>query len=335
MTNYYKDDYNLISQKIDIIIKEFEKKITESVINETKIIDNLYEKILNNNITIRQANDEDIKTILNNLNYIKNYLNKIKEKFIEILRKEMDIKENGYFISDNDISSKQELFSKIIEKTKKINEQLDNDEYIDTAFDKVMSNIIRNFTKIIKYMDQQKEQLFPLNEDVLQETIFPLEIQNKMKDDIRVAGVEIINKIRRENNYYLKENQEVIKEFLDKNKEDLDKIILELDNLFSVIKLKRLALNYEIAFNSSLEKTKNEINRNYLLSDEYLSTLSDEDKIKELLRNFHIDEQHLPYCLSTAPSREIYLTRFVDEIKSKSKTQGYLTKYNIIIYILV
>jgi len=329
MTNYYKDEYNSISQKVAIIIKEFEKKIDESVEKEMKIIDNLYEKILNNNFTIRLANDEDIKIILNNLNKTNKYLNEIKEKIIEYLRKEMNIKENGYFISNYDIKSKQESFSKIIEKAKKIIEQLDNDEYIDTTFDAVMSNIIRNFTKIIKYMDQQKENLFPLNEDALKKSTFTLEIQSKMKDDISVAGVEILNKIRRENNYYLEEKQKVIKDFLDKNKEDLDKIILELDNLFSVVKLERLALNYEIAFNSSLEKTKNEINKNYLLSDEYLSTLSDEDKIKVLLRNFHVDEQHLPYCLSRVPLHEVYLTRFVDEIKSKSKTKGYLTKYNI------
>ena len=170
---------------------------------------------------------------------------------------------------------------------------------------------------------------FPLNEDVLKETAFPFQIQRKMKDVIIEDGVNIINKIRLENNYYLEENKKVIKEFLDKNKENLDKIILELDNLFSVVNLEKLAHNYEVAFNSSLEKTENEINKNYLLSNEYLSTLSDEDKIKELLRNFRIDEQHLPYCLSRIPLHEIYLTKFVDEIKSKSKTQGYLTKYNI------
>jgi len=59
-----------------------------------KMIDNLYEKILNNNFIIKQDNNEDIQIILNNLNYTKNYLNEIKAKIIEILRKEMDIKES-------------------------------------------------------------------------------------------------------------------------------------------------------------------------------------------------------------------------------------------------
>ncbi len=329
LENYYKDEYKLISNKVDIIIKEFETKITESIAKEMKIIDNLYEKIENNNFTIKQANDEDIKTILNNLYYTKNFLKEIKEKIIEKLKKEMDIKANGYFISDTDMKSNQDSFSKIIEKALKISEQLDNDEFIDTIFDEVMSNIIRNFTKIMKYMDQQKEELFPLNEDVLLKSSFTSEIQNDMKNNITNAGVDILNKIRLENDYYLDAKQRVIKDFLDKNKEDLDRTVLELDNLFSVVNLEELARLYDEALNNFLEKTKNEINGNYLLSDEYFSTLSDDEKIKELLRHFHVDEQHLPYCISRVPLHEIYLTRFVDEISKKSKTQGYITKYNI------
>ena len=70
----------------------------------------------------------------------------------------MDIKAYGYFISDYDLNSNKESFSQALEKLLKISEQLDNDEYIDTAFTEVMRSIIRNFTKIIKYMDQQKEE---------------------------------------------------------------------------------------------------------------------------------------------------------------------------------
>jgi hypothetical protein len=53
--------------------------------------------IFDSTLTINQANDEDLKTFLNNLNETKNYLKEIKAKIIEALRK-MDIKTNGYFI---------------------------------------------------------------------------------------------------------------------------------------------------------------------------------------------------------------------------------------------
>ena len=158
LINYYKDEYNLISNKVDIIIKKFERKITDSITKEMKNIINLYEKNENNNFIIKEANDEDLKIILNNLYETKNYLKEIKDKIIEKLRKEMDIKAYGYFISDYDLNSNKESFSQALEKLLKISEQLDNDEYIDTAFTEVMRSIIRNFTKIIKYMDQQKEE---------------------------------------------------------------------------------------------------------------------------------------------------------------------------------
>ena len=101
-----------------------------------------------------------MKTILDNLYYTKNFLKDIKEKIIEKLRKEMDIKANNYFISDYDLKSNQETFSKILEKAKKISELLDNDEYIDITFDEVMSNIIRNFTKIMSIWTNKKKNYF-------------------------------------------------------------------------------------------------------------------------------------------------------------------------------
>ena len=325
LSNYYKDDYNLIYQKVDITIKEFENKMNESITKEMKIIDYLYKTIENNNFTIKEANDEDIKTLLNNLNYTRDYSKEIEEIIIEKLREEMDIKSNGYFISDYDKNSNQEKFSKIIDESLKIAETLNNDEYIDTVFDEVMRNIKENFTEIIKYMDKQKEELFPLNEDVLNQSAFTPEIQNNMKINITNAGKEILKKIQKENNYYLEEKQRIIKEVLDENKEYLDKIILDLETIFSARKMEELAQLYETAFNSCLEKTKNEIKENSNLSDEYFIAYPKDDKIEEILRDFHIDKQELYNPTSIV----FHIKRFEDEIASKSKTQGYLTKYNI------
>ena len=156
LSNYYKDEYNLIKPKIDEIVTIFEEKLTESLQKEIKIIDNLYEKIENNNFTIKQANDENIKTILNNLYYTKNFIKEVIEKIKEKVRKEMDIKPNGYFISDYDLNVNKETYSEIINKASQISSQLDNDEFIDTAFDEVMKNINNNYTSIIKNMEKKK-----------------------------------------------------------------------------------------------------------------------------------------------------------------------------------
>ena len=329
LTNYYKDEFNLISSKIEPILNTFEKKINESIENELKIINNLYEKIECKNYTIKESNEEDLKNILNNLYYIKNFLKEIREKIIKKVRLEMDIKGNGYFISDYDLNSDQEVFIKIIDKALIIAKQLDNDELIDFNFDEVMKNVNSNFTNILKYMDQQKEEIFPLNEDSLKATYFKTEFQKEIRDKINDAGVQINNKIRRENNYYLEHKQKLIDEFVQNNKDTLEEIVIYLDNLFSIVKMEELSNLYEKALNSSLETTKEEINYNRELAKEYFGTLSNKTELLKILRTYLVDEANLPYCISRRPGHEVYLTDFADSITSISKTDGYISKYNI------
>ena len=154
-----------------------------------------------------------------------------------------------------------------------------------------------------------------------------------MKNNIVELGVNILNKIRRENNFYLELKEDVVSKFLANNKEFLNNLTLELDTLFSAVNLEELANLYENAFKSCLEKTKREIKTNELLSNEYFNNLidiyKDNNKLIELLNNFHTDPQHLVYCLSRRRHHEVYLTSFVDSITSKIKTEGYLNKYKI------
>jgi len=329
LTNYYKDEYNLIYPKVEKIINKFEEKINESIQKEMKIINNLYEKIENKNYTIKESNGEDLKKILNNLYYVKNFLEELKEKIIKKIKNELDIKPNGYFISDYDLNSNEDSFNKIIERISVIVKQLDNDELIDVCFDDVMKSIDNNFTSILKYMDKQKEEFFPLNEDVLKSSDFKTEFQNEMKDKIIQEGVQIYNKIKKENNYFLEKKQELIDEFVTNNKNLLENIVLKLDNLFSVVKIEELSNLYEKAFNSSLMTTKSEINNNMKLAEEYFETISKKELLLELLKKYNVDEKHLPYCISRVPFHEVYLTRFVDTITAIYKTTGYITKYNI------
>ena len=328
LTNYYINEYNLISSKIEDILNKFEEKINESIEREIKIINILYEKIENKNYTIKESNEEDLKNILNNLYYIKNFLDELKEKIIKKVRYEMELKPNGYFISDYDIKSNKEAFTKIIDKASSISKQLDNDELIDINFDQVFKRINSNFTNILKYMDKQKEELFPLNEDALKTTYFKTEFQRELKSKINDQGVSILNKIRRENTYYLESKQNITDSFIQNNKANLEELVIELDNLFSIVKLEELANLFEKALNSSLDTTKNEINFNRELAKEYFGTISNKTALLEILRTYHVDEKHLPFCISRTPGHEVYLTSFTDSITSISKTDGYISKYN-------
>jgi hypothetical protein len=65
----------------------------------------------------------------------------------------MEIKDNGYLISNYDISSNNDSFYDVIEKSTDIANALDNDEYIDKAFDEIMTIFEDNFTNILKEID--------------------------------------------------------------------------------------------------------------------------------------------------------------------------------------
>ena len=60
LTNYYKDEFNLISPQVEKLLNNFEEKLNESVEKELRIINNLYEKIESGNYTIREANEENL-----------------------------------------------------------------------------------------------------------------------------------------------------------------------------------------------------------------------------------------------------------------------------------
>ena len=192
-----------------------------------------------------------------------------------------------------------------------------------------MGNINNNFTTILKYADKQKEELFPLKEDVLNSKDFKIEFQNEMRDKIIDSGVQIYTKIKRENDYFLEKKQNIIDEFIQNNKKELDDIIIKLDSIFSIVKIEELANLYELAFNSSLQLTKNEINSNMDLAEEYFKTLSDKELLLKILRTYLVDEKNLPYCISRRPAHEVYLTQFEDTITSIKKSNGYINKYNI------
>ena len=221
LNNYYKKEYNLIKPQVDLLVKNFETNLIECLQNESKIIDNLYKKIENKYFIIQNLTDEDYQRMINNLYYIKNAISEIMNKIKDRISKEIDIKDSGYFISNNDINSNNDSFYNIIDKSLNIFNKLCNNENIDKSFDQVMINFRKNCANIIKDMDKQKEELFILNEDVLRESLFTKREENNIQQNISELGVDILNKIKNENNYYLTQRKETIDKFLKENKQYL------------------------------------------------------------------------------------------------------------------
>ena len=190
-----------------------------------------------------------------------------------------------------------------------------------------------NYTSIIKYMDKIREEQFPLNEDVLKDGFFSSNEQEIMFNDISQTGISISQGIINENDDYLKSLKNAVETFLKNNQNDLNELMLNLTILFSEESLKNLSDLYDNAFESCLEKIKNDIETNKILSNDYFQNLSnivkDNNQIINLLKSFKTDEQNMPYILVRwSRWHYVYLKNFIDSITSKSKTQSYLNKYN-------
>ena len=329
--NYYKDEKDLIVSKVDSLIKNFEQSFTISIEGEIKILDIISEKLRIKNYTIEYDDEDDLKAFQNNLYNIKNNLKEIKEKIVTKIKNEMNLKDNGYFTKEEEINNNNISYSDVIEKALETAKNLDNDQYIDIVFDQIMIHFRENFTNIQKFMDKQKESLFPINEDALiNDTFSPFEKEN-MKIDINTRGINLLNEIMHENKDYLDKKNKIVDEFLKNYKDKLFELTYNLDSFFSEDKLEELAYLYDIAYYSYLNTIKKDLEENEILAFDYFDNISElvtnNEAIIELLNNYHTDEEHLVQIINYEPGHITTLTKFEDFITSKYKTQGYITKY--------
>ena len=328
LMNYYKDEYNLINPEVEKTLKEFEDSITNSLQKQNIIINSLYEKIENGNYTIEDANPEEIKVIKNNLNYIKNYMNEIISKIEEKVKKEMEIKDNGYLLSDYDINSNMERSNDVINNAKEIAKKLDNDSFIDKIFDEIMTNFRQNYTNIQKFMDTEQKEKFTLNEQVLRTEHFSGDVLNKMERDINQNGVSILNGIRKENEEYIKEKDRIIAEFIKDEQDYLNKLTFEIDSLFTEKKLGELANLYDTAYKSCITNTKDELNSNKNSASTYynnmVSYFNNNDALLNKLKQYKSDKNTL---LKHNPYSSLREYTFKDTIMYKYRTDLCLSKY--------
>ena len=184
-----------------------------------------------------------------------------------------------------------------------------------------------NITGIIKDMEKQKENQFPLQENVLKYGLFDDDAKEKIKDEINKIKVKVNTDINKENDFYMNKTRQAIKDFEENDIEKLNNIILDLDVFFSREKLKNFADMFEIAYNSILEKMSEEIIHNEKLAkkyfDEFVKVIDDNNYIKNLINNrYTIDS-----WIYSGGWRDYKYIEYLN-ILDKKTTSGYLLKYN-------
>jgi hypothetical protein len=94
-------------------LEKFENVNFESIKKQMKLINNLNNLLENKNLSIENSTEEEYKKLISNLHNSNYYINNIIDLFKQKVENEMDLK-NGYFISQYDIDSNNEEFTRII-----------------------------------------------------------------------------------------------------------------------------------------------------------------------------------------------------------------------------
>ena len=333
LANYYLDEEELIFSNVDSLINNFTENLTKSIKEEQSKIDNLLEKLEDEEIiyVIENESEDDKNLLITNLKDTKVIINSIIEKVEELIKGEMNIKENGHLTSDKDIKSMTDSYNTDITEGLETALLLDNDESIDKDFDKSYGEFRQNYTKLMINDRKKLEEQSPFLDNTLEDTLFSN--KENLEKSVTNLGSQIIDSIKDENDDYLKKANAKIHDFLIKHNKTLNELMLNFTTVFSEDTLKELADSYELAFHSSFNKLNNDIENNQKLANDYFSLLadlfSDDNKIVNLLKTFETDAAHLPYYLYYWSRRHyVYFTKFTDYINKKSKTRVYLNKYN-------
>ena len=326
LENYYINEKNFIVSKVQEILGKFEESTINSLQNELKTVNILYNNLENKTYTINSANDDEYELLKINLNDSKRYIYDIIKKVKDFVTEEIGLKNNGYFINDNDLNANNKSFSYVIADSKDISRKLDNDELIDKKFDEIMINFRENYTNIIKYMEKEKLQQFVLDEDTLKDSLFTEIDKSNIKNKMEDLRANVINKVIEENNYYLDNIQSNITDFNNKDLHQVNDIISNLDIIyFSEDSLKTLYKLFDSAFKSCLNKIQKGIQTNEQLAKNYFdylyNVINDNNYLYNLLNSYKIGE--IP---SRYKRKRFYYK--VDTIYQKQKTRAYLSKYN-------
>ena len=273
LSNYYKAETEKILPLVNGTYIHFYEKTNEFIQRTNNKLNNISERITKDNLIITSSTPEEKNKVLN---YIKNIQGKIEEimSIIENKFKEsINIKENGYFETQEEIKEKIQYFDKIISKAFNITKIFDNNELIDLNYNKIMTNFKDNLLSIFNYMDNSLKENFPIEENVLSISLFNKVYINKIDESFKSEKVNIVTFLKKENKEYLETIENIFNSFITNNATHFTQINSKILNDFNEIILENLIKS----FNDMISVTFNNINQiieiNKNLGTEYLNNV--------------------------------------------------------------
>ena len=284
LSNYYLDNkntsYYLFIKEIINILDNYNKRERETIIPLTnKIISNFYEK----NIAFAQKINSKLNYIsekLKNRVLLLNYSSKeeFNQTLIYIQNSQSKINEilriiKNKFNETININENNNNFHNIKAKAINISKTLDNNDLIDTAFDKVITNFREQFLFLLKNMENSLKEKFPLEENVLSCSFFDNIFIKQIDDYFNTEKSNIINYIKNENYDYLSAMDQIFNSFLSNNEKLINQKITDILNDFSDLILDNLNKTYSETLSLTFVRIDQILGKNVNLGNDYLTAV--------------------------------------------------------------
>ncbi len=164
-------------------------------------INDIYSKF-NNYFLLNDLENENIKSNINNsINNITNIIRNLQDE----IKKKKTNKKIGFNISDSEIINSKNKFNEILNHLLNTCSNIDNLDIndVDITYDRIMNDFKDNMTKLLIFLEDEKNNKFPLSEDILNDTFFSSEEKKNIKNNIFELSNNIINEIKENYNIYL------------------------------------------------------------------------------------------------------------------------------------
>ena len=116
MEKYYINEKSIIDSLLNSLFNDFSNKFLESLKLYQSLLDNLVNKLKNKSLYINKCTNKDIKDVINNLSNTKILINTIITNIPFILKNKINIKENEYFESEEEINRNKNYMKRYIIK---------------------------------------------------------------------------------------------------------------------------------------------------------------------------------------------------------------------------
>ena len=279
LDNYYKDEKNTVLPLVNELLGTFYNDTNTLIKKYQKKLDIISDRLNSEEIVIALGEKDDYKNCINNIynskTKLKEIIDTIKSKFEESL----NLKSNGYFESKKEIEENDLSYGKTSEKAQNISYTLDNNEFIDKAFDDEMKIFRDKFIELIKYMENSIKDKFPLEENILSSTLFNATYLNGIDEFFQTEKIKILKFIKEENDKYLNSINDILTNFKSDNSHNLDQIMSEIISLLNYNYLDNLDIAYHDSLDFTFKSINNIIENNKKLGEKYLNEVKNANSL--------------------------------------------------------